>query len=144
LKSFSYSIIFITKTTRMWCSRHAEGCTLANILRKGSITGSAKVLHQFCFSYNSAMQCHRDLMFFLLKRAKCLVQKCIKEFDCKCFSKATKVLEQKALKTIPQLWSYFLYLTIMIWAISLLTFDAFEYYLYTVVRYNEGFYLVWE
>ena len=36
--------------------------------------------------------------FFLLERAKCLVQKYIKEFDWKCFSKATKILEQKTLK----------------------------------------------
>ncbi len=44
------------------------------------------------------MQCRRDLIFFLLERAKCLVQKYIKEFDWKCFSKATKFLEQKVLE----------------------------------------------
>jgi hypothetical protein len=37
-------------------------------------------------------------MFFLLERAKCLVQKYIKEFDWKCFPEATKILEQKTLE----------------------------------------------
>ncbi len=44
------------------------------------------------------MKCRRDLMFFSLERAKCLVQKYIKEFDWKCFSKATKILEQRTLE----------------------------------------------
>jgi hypothetical protein len=43
------------------------------------------------------MQCRRDLILFSLERAKCLVQTYIKEFDWKCFSKVTKILEQKAL-----------------------------------------------
>ncbi len=39
------------------------------------------------------MQCRRDLMLFLLERAKCLVQKNVTGFDWKYFSKATKILE---------------------------------------------------
>jgi hypothetical protein len=45
------------------------------------------------------MQCHGDLMFFLLERVKCLVQKYVEEFYYKCFLNATRILEQKALES---------------------------------------------
>ena len=38
------------------------------------------------------------LDFFLLERPKCLVQEYIKEFDWKCLSKTTTILEQKTLE----------------------------------------------
>ena len=41
------------------------------------------------------MKCHRDLIFFLLERAKCLLQKYIKEFDWEWFFKAIQGLEQE-------------------------------------------------
>ena len=44
------------------------------------------------------MECHSDLIFFLLERAKSLVQKYIKEFDWRSFLKVTIILEQKTLK----------------------------------------------
>jgi hypothetical protein len=44
------------------------------------------------------MECRSDLIFFLLERAKSLVQKCIKEFDWKSILKVTEILEQKVLK----------------------------------------------
>jgi hypothetical protein len=50
------------------------------------------------------MECRSDLIFSLLERAKSLVQKCIKEFDWKSILKVTEILEQKALKTLPQLF----------------------------------------
>ena len=43
------------------------------------------------------MEHRSDFILFLLERAKCLVQKYIKKFDWKCFSKATKILEQETL-----------------------------------------------
>ncbi len=45
------------------------------------------------------MEYRREFILFWLERVKCLVQKYIKEFDQKFFLKATKILEQKALKT---------------------------------------------
>jgi hypothetical protein len=44
------------------------------------------------------MECRSDLIFFLLERAKSLVQKYIKEFGWKSILKITKILEQRALK----------------------------------------------
>jgi hypothetical protein len=70
------------------------------------------------------------------------MQKYIKEFDRKYFSKATKIFEQKVLKNTSATLVIFLYLKIFLEAFSLLYFDALEHRMYAAVHCNEGFHLV--
>ena len=46
------------------------------------------------------MECRRDLIFFLLERAKSLVQKYIKEFDWKMFFEGHKNLRTKGIEKL--------------------------------------------
>jgi hypothetical protein len=93
-------------------------------------------LSVFSFRKKIELQCHRDLMFFLLERAKCPVQKL------EMFFKGHKNLKQTALENSSATLVTFFYPKIFIWALPLPTFDAFEYHIYTVVHYNESFRLV--